>query len=462
MALSVSANQITGESPADEQPELVAPRRTRIDEGHTLRQPCEAAPEVSNPMAAGRELLEVIEGPADEMAAAALGENLEIRREQLQLQVSQLAGHLRERLREVDRREAQLHAREAHVESEARASRLWLNEREQEYRQRETELRRRIEELEERLTPRPADAGEAHEDTEARERDLADREQLLAHRENELRERRHESDRQAAALRHAQQLWEQQREQEERDLADQRADLAREFQTLVAEREAQLRAAEQLVLDQSQQLDADRSAVLAERRAWDEQQARQRQALDEARRAADAEIAERRQRLEDRQEWLERQKATLEQVRGEIVALHRQSLEMRLLAEQLWSQIAGRLPSVEVTHSIAQLRMKLADQYKLEEANLASRREELLELGERITQRHRELTQLRSGLREWAAARQSDIAGQAAALVRREAELDQQQERLRQAEQDWSAARRGYEQQIRDLTTQLRALPAAA
>ncbi|HZN34790.1 MAG TPA: hypothetical protein VFB80_13270, partial [Pirellulaceae bacterium] len=214
--------------------------------------------------------------------------------------------------------------------------------------------------------------------------------------------------------------------------------------------------------DQSQQLDADRSAVLAERRAWDEQQARQRQALDEARRAADAEIAERRQRLEDRQEWLERQKATLEQVRGEIVALHRQSLEMRLLAEQLWSQIAGRLPSVEVTHSIAQLRMKLADQYKLEEANLASRREELLELGERITQRHRELTQLRSGLREWAAARQSDIAGQAAALVRREAELDQQQERLRQAEQDWSAARRGYEQQIRDLTTQLRALPAAA
>ena len=50
------------------------------------------------------------------MVAAVMGENLEIRREQLQLQVAQLATHLRQRLREVDRREAALNARLAQLE----------------------------------------------------------------------------------------------------------------------------------------------------------------------------------------------------------------------------------------------------------------------------------------------------------------------------------------------------------
>jgi hypothetical protein len=202
--------------------------------------------------------------------------------------------------------------------------------------------------------------------------------------------------------------------------------------------------------------------MLADRRAWDEQQARQRQALEERQQAADAELAGRRLQLDARQEWIERQRTGLEQVRGESLALHRQSLEMRLLAEQLWSQISGRLTPAEVTQSIAQLRLKLAEQYKLEEQGIASRRQELVDLSERIAQKHRELVQLRSGLREWAAARAAEIEQQAAALVEREQALDQQQEESRRAAAEWSSARRRYEQQIRELSSQLRALPAAA
>jgi hypothetical protein len=46
--------------------------------------------------------------------------------------------------------------------------------------------------------------------------------------------------------------------------------------------------------------------------------------------------------------------------------------------------------------------------------------------------------------------------------VQRELALDEQHESLRQAERQWQFERRRYEQQIRDLASQLRTLPAAA
>ena len=130
-----------------DQAEQPAAAQLRIDSAH--RASPAAAPQDDN---AGQSLLEAIEEPAEAMVAAVLGESTEARREQLQLQVSQLAAHLRERLREVDRREAQLHARTAQVEAELRTSRLLLAERDAEFQQRETELQRRIEALQEQLS----------------------------------------------------------------------------------------------------------------------------------------------------------------------------------------------------------------------------------------------------------------------------------------------------------------------
>src|SRR4051794_21148161 len=101
----------------------VAARQTRIDAPHQQPRASQAnddagGTELAAPFdlqAAGTALLEV-EEPTAEMVAAVAGENLEIRREQLQLQVAQLAAHLRQRLREVDRREAAVNARLAQLE----------------------------------------------------------------------------------------------------------------------------------------------------------------------------------------------------------------------------------------------------------------------------------------------------------------------------------------------------------
>jgi chromosome segregation ATPase len=108
------------------------------------------------------------------------------------------------------------------------------------------------------------------------------------------------------------------------------------------------------------------------------------------------------------------------------------------------------------------LRLKLAEHYDVEEAGLARRREELVALGEKIAEQHRELTQLRDGVKSWAAARQQEIEQQARRLVEREIELDAQQEELRQARHIWHSERRDYERQIRELACQLAPVPGAA
>ncbi len=466
-------DQVTSDEPA----KLSAARRTRIDPPHAPtaeaavpseelsgEQPLDA--EIVNPFIAADvspEMLEV-EEPTEEMIAAVSGENLEVRREQLQLQVAQLASHLRERLREVDRREATINARMAQLESDLRSARLWLRERELAFQERETELRRRIEELQESAAPAVADTdGEIDQiDHETRVAEIAERERELELKENDLRERRFEFDRQVAALRHAQQVWQQQHEREEQQLRRDREQMNCDLQELVGQREEQLRTAELLVAEQAKELDRERSALSDERRDWELQRARQRQAIDELRSASESEAAERRTRLEARQEWIERQKAGLDQVRDEALRLHRQSLEMRLLAEQLWSQINRALMPADVAQAVAQLRLKLAEQYRVEEEQLAHRQDDLIKLSEKVAGQHRDLTQLRDGIREWATARQTEIERQAATLVQRELALDAQQDEYRQAEQSWAADRRRYEQQIRDLTTQLRTLPAAA
>ncbi|HEY2411788.1 MAG TPA: hypothetical protein VGI40_06080 [Pirellulaceae bacterium] len=541
-------------------------RRTRIDAPH---EPARNA--VADTMAAangtparpvaidfqGAEtaLLEV-EEPTAEMVAAVMGENIELRREQLQLQVAQLAAHLRQRLREVDRREAAVNARLAQLECDLRTNKLWLGERELAFQERENELQRQIEELQEKADVCRVEEEKVTHDAESAEAvaaELAERERQIELREDDVRERRFDVDRQGAALCHSQQVWQHEREKEEanlaaerarfehdaaqwqqqferemvekrqqlvdelagqrdelafqrndltaqqdgfeRQIADQQAQLAQEtahtreqlqskvaaakqelekecnerrellehdFEQRITQREGQIEAAEAMLNEQSAAIERDRAALYVERRDWDEQNKRQRQAIDELRQATEGELADRQTRLEARQEWIERQKSGLEQVRDETLKLHRQSLEMRLVTEQVWSQITATRSPAELTQSIASARLQLSEQYRMEEQQLVARRDELLELTEKIAHQHRELVQLRDGVRDWGLARQKEIERQAGALAERESALDAQHEKLRDRENEWNTQRREYDRQIREFNARLRSMPQAA
>ena len=87
-----------------------------------------------------------------------------------------------------------------------------------------------------------------------------------------------------------------------------------------AEREEHVRTAEFLLNEHAEELERERAAFLADQKAWEDQKTRQRQAIDELRTATEAELADRRLRLDARQDWIERQKVGLEQVRDEALA----------------------------------------------------------------------------------------------------------------------------------------------
>jgi hypothetical protein len=241
-----------------------------------------------------------------------------------------------------------------------------------------------------------------------------------------------------------------------------REQLQRDFQQRIARREEQLEAAEAMLNEQAAAIERDRADLYTERRDWDEQNKSQRRAIDELRHATEGELSDRRTRLEARQEWIERQKAGLEQVRDEALKLHRQSLEMRLVAEQVWSQITATRSPAELTQSIAAARLQLSEQYRIEEQQLVARREELLELSEKVAQQHQQLVLLRDGVRDWGLARQKEIERQAGALAERETVLDAQHEKLRDRENQWNTQRREYDRQIREFNARLRSLPQAA
>jgi len=393
-------------------------------------------------------------------------QQLALREEQLQLQAAQLAGHLKARLSEVDRREAQLNARIAQLEADLRTARLWQREREYDFEQREAELCRHVEDLQHR-SAEVARGQQQVQTIDERAEQIAAREAELHALDVQLRQRRQELDRQNAALSHSQSLWQLQRTHEEatarqereraadlwnREVQEQRQQL--EFE--IADRRRKLETAEHKLHEQQQRLDQERVDFERQRVQGTSHLQRERKALDEHQAAAELEILSRKREVESREAVVERQRVAMEQMRAEIGHVHRQSLEMRLIAEQLWAQITGRLSSAEITRSIAALRLQLSQQYEQEQKALAAQKAELLQLAERLEMQHQLVATERQDVRSWGLARQSGIEQQARQLVEREQQLEAEQQELRAARQALHDDRRRYEQEIRQLATQLR------
>ncbi len=203
-----------------------------------------------------------------------------------------MAGHLRERLREVDRREATLNARVAQLESDLRASRLWLSEREMAFQEREAGAVAASKKVQENAQVHHDQPETITIDSEAQIAELNEREhEVRLRREDDLRERRFEVDRQASAIRHAQQLWQHEREREEKQLTEQRrqfeADVKQwrqqfeqecaavnqereqKFDELIRQREEQLTAGAAILDEQSRAMERDHLAITTEQQAWD-------------------------------------------------------------------------------------------------------------------------------------------------------------------------------------------------
>ncbi len=116
----------------------------------------------------------------------------------------------------------------------------------------------------------------------------------------------------------------------------------------------------------------------------------------------------------------------------------------------------GVAPPAALSQSLAQIRGKLAEQYRAERSEIAGQKKDLELLAARVEQDRERLGQRKQELERWAADRQADLEGQASRLVAREQQLDRRQAELDDARIGQAEDRREYEREIRRLLGELR------
>ena len=135
--------------------------------------------------------------------------------------------------------------------------------------------------------------------------------------------------------------------------------------------------------------------------------------------------------------------------------MHRETLEIRLATEELWVQLSGTAPAATLTQTLGQVRAKLAEQYRMANAELAGQRKELDEIRAQLAAQHEKLMVQKRDLDAWASRRQEEIQEQAARLVAREQELERQDAEFQQRSRESQIEQLDYRRQIFSLRMQL-------
>jgi uncharacterized protein (DUF3084 family) len=195
--------------------------------------------------------------------------------------------------------------------------------------------------------------------------------------------------------------------------------------------------------------------LAAERRQVHQQARVEKERMLAERDAVLADLNEKRRSLERRSEHVDQCHAALERSRSELGRMHRETLEIRLAAEELWIRLSDAAPPAALTQSLGQIRAKLADHYRLAGSELAEKKKELEALRKCLAEEHRKLSETKSQLERWAAQRHEEIEQQAKRLLARELEIEQQDGEFRDLARQWQAERLGYQQEIRRLQAQV-------
>jgi hypothetical protein len=437
-------------------PPAASVREMRFDPAHevargdgelppALSQPVADSP-AAHPTSAASETAETSEIRAALLSETNWTETDDISPEliqQFRLQAQQLAAHLENRQRDLDRREAELHARIAQQESVARSSRLWFQERNNELSERQAQLndreqqfRSQLADFDQQLEAESISAQRAlNQQPPAQTSSTAHDELVL--RDLDLQRQREELNEFALQLaQHDQecQSREQQLAQREQQLEEAAAKLARS----------------QVESDDRRRQNQQQTAEIHARRG--QQQAR----TIEQYRHNEIDLEKQRDVLTSRAEHLERRSAALDQMRSDLLRIQRETLEMRLATEELWAQMSGVVPPASITQSLARLRAQLAENFRLQANDAAMQRTEAEELAAKVAQQHQRLAAQKCDWQQWAAAQHRQIEAQAARLVAREEQLQREVERLHQSRQEWETQRQDLESEIRHLQNEMR------
>jgi hypothetical protein len=401
--------------------EPAAMATTRIDAAH--QGPASAA----SPARAEFELVAasgVEPSPAVEAAAI----------HQVRTQAAQLSVHLQRQQATIDHREAELNARLASMENEIRGARLWLNERHAEMAHKTAELDKRERELEARLAAIDASSAANQNPIKVSELELAQRVAELDRREAEL---------EALAERLKQEHVSPQ--STERGTSSTRTD----------GRIRRLEQAEKTLSASYEDLERGRKLLADERAAFERTRVADRERMAQETAQAGALHAKARHELDRQTDELTARQEALERMRAEVARSQQEVLEMRLATEELWARLCGTMAPAALTQSLAQLRVRLADEHRLAREELARQKAEVQSIGGQVAERHARLVSERDELQNWFNRRQEEIEKQAAAIVRAQRKVDGQEAKLKEANADWIRERFDLHAELRRLLVEL-------
>ena len=392
MIKSDSRSLLRPKKPGEELDRGVGGLRARLDAPHPVG---ELLSKSGAEPAAASEIAEryPVESPpvADEPAS-----------EQLQRQALQLAGHLRDRQRELDVREAELNSRLAQWETEARAVRLSFAEREAE-----------LVDGTETLAEERRDFLSQSQSLVAREAEIASRLTQVAERENKASDR-------------------------EKSLAERESEVRRRLARLAA-------------VEAEQQRVKPRAGP----RRTDEPAATLREQVAQEYRQAMAGLEQQREQLRRRAEHLHQCRLALRVTHDDLARLHQDTLEMRLAMEELWAQLSGAAPPAALIQSLGEIRAKLADQSQAAQAALSEEQKEIERLRGELAAQYEKLAEQKAQFETWAAARTEQCRAETSRLLAREEELNRREAFCRERSQRWAAERLRYQHELRRLESEL-------
>ena len=283
---------------------------------------------------------------------------------------------------------------------------------------------------------------------------LRARQKELDHRESELNARAAQLDRDARVAR----LWLSERMAEFEDKSEPVGpDLSAQEESLCHMAEA-LEARQRQIDESENRLAAERGEVQRLHQQWNEDRKRleeeahsQRERLAAEQQRAQVELDEKRRAITHRNELVDQSQSALEQLRKELGRMHRETLEIRLATEELWVQLSGAAPPAALTRSLGRIRSKLADHYRLSNAELHQRAQDLEKLRNQLAAEYEKLLRQKRQFDQWTAGCREEVEQQAARLLVRGEELDRREADFREQSRTWQTERLEMQQEIRRL-----------
>ncbi len=393
--------------------------------------------------------------------------------QQLRSQAEQLSAHLRTQENDLEQREEVLNARLAEIENQTRAARLWVRERQAELREQEDDLQRRTAELDGRWT-RGKETASAALRGQPNPHELAKRDASLAVAEAELQASQERLQAEIAAFAATRLQWltrlnasQSGANNAARLVAGESVDPAEDDDAELRQaldqflvRQQYLDQAESLLQESQQQLADERHELEFDRAQHDKRMQADRRALTLQQRDIDADAEKKRQSLDAQAEKLQTRRTALDELRTDLTRMHRETLEMRLVVEELWAQMAGAVPPAALTMALGQTRTRLAQQNRALQEQSDQEKQHVEAMAARISQQHDKLAVQRRDLQAWLQSQQAELHEQARRLTDREQLLEREETERLSESRAWQQERTRHQAELRKLLDQLRR-PAA-